>query len=91
MRNSCGCLTPDVVHFHHFLLLGIDLITLTRRMLPDARIVLTLHEFMVDLRRRWPDAAQDRRLAVLARIGRALPPVLSGHARRSSSFCARCG
>jgi glycosyltransferase involved in cell wall biosynthesis len=37
---------PDVVHFHHFLLLGIDLITLTRRTLPKARIVLTLHEFM---------------------------------------------
>src|SRR5689334_16491015 len=39
-------LDPDVVHFHHFLLLGIDLITLTRRTLPKARIVLTLHEFM---------------------------------------------
>lgn len=37
---------PDVVHFHHFLILGIDLITLTRRVLPNARIVLTLHEFM---------------------------------------------
>jgi glycosyltransferase involved in cell wall biosynthesis len=40
-------LAPDVVHFHHFLLLGIDVITLTRRVLPHARIVLTLHEFMV--------------------------------------------
>jgi glycosyltransferase involved in cell wall biosynthesis len=40
-------LSPDVVHFHHFLLLGIDIITLTRRVLPTARIVLTLHEFMV--------------------------------------------
>jgi glycosyltransferase involved in cell wall biosynthesis len=39
-------LSPDVVHFHHFLLLGIDLLTLTRRVLPQARIVLTLHEFM---------------------------------------------
>jgi glycosyltransferase involved in cell wall biosynthesis len=37
---------PDVVHFHHFLTLGIDLLTLTRRTLPDARIVLTFHEFM---------------------------------------------
>jgi glycosyltransferase involved in cell wall biosynthesis len=40
-------LAPDVVHFHHFMLLGIDVITLTRRVLPNARIVLTLHEFMV--------------------------------------------
>jgi glycosyltransferase involved in cell wall biosynthesis len=38
--------SPEVVHFHHFLMLGIDLITLTRRVLPHARIILTLHEFM---------------------------------------------
>jgi glycosyltransferase involved in cell wall biosynthesis len=37
---------PDVVHFHHFLLLGVDLLTLTRRVLPEARIVFTFHEFM---------------------------------------------
>ncbi len=39
-------LRPDVVHFHHFLLLGLDLLTFTRRILPDARIVFTLHEFL---------------------------------------------
>ncbi len=37
---------PDVVHFHHFLLFGIDLISLTRTVLPQARIVFTFHEFM---------------------------------------------
>ncbi len=37
---------PDVVHFHHFHLLGIDLLTLTRRILPKVRLVLTFHEFM---------------------------------------------
>lgn len=37
---------PDVVHFHHFLTLGIDLLTLTRRRLPNAKIVFTLHEFL---------------------------------------------
>lgn len=37
---------PDVVHFHHFLLFGIDLLTLTRRVLPNARIVFTFHEFL---------------------------------------------
>jgi glycosyltransferase involved in cell wall biosynthesis len=36
---------PDVVHFHHFLRFGIDLITLTRRVLPNARIIFTAHEF----------------------------------------------
>lgn len=39
-------LRPDVVHFHHFLLLGLDLLTFTRRILPEARIVFTLHEFL---------------------------------------------
>ena len=37
---------PDVVHFHHFFTFGIDLLTLTRRELPDAKIVFTFHEFM---------------------------------------------
>jgi glycosyltransferase involved in cell wall biosynthesis len=39
-------LMPDVVHIHHFLTLGVELITLTRRILPRARIVFTFHEFM---------------------------------------------
>ena len=37
---------PDVVHFHHFLTLGVDLISLTRKTLPSARIVFTFHEFL---------------------------------------------
>jgi len=37
---------PDVVHFHHFLLVGLDLITYTRKILPNVRIVFTLHEFL---------------------------------------------
>jgi glycosyltransferase involved in cell wall biosynthesis len=38
---------PEIVHFHHFFTLGVDLLTLTRRELPEARIVFTFHEFMV--------------------------------------------
>lgn len=37
---------PDVIHFHHFLHLGIDLLTLARRVLPNVRIVMTFHEFL---------------------------------------------
>jgi glycosyltransferase involved in cell wall biosynthesis len=37
---------PDIIHFHHFLLLGIDFLTLARRTLPNARIVFTFHEFL---------------------------------------------
>lgn len=39
-------LQPDVVHVHHFLTLGVDLLTLTRKVLPNVRIVFTFHEFM---------------------------------------------
>ncbi len=37
---------PDVVHFHHFMTFGVELLTLTRRVLPDCRIVFTFHEFL---------------------------------------------
>ncbi len=37
---------PDVVHFHHFLTFGVDLISVVRRVLPNCRIVFTFHEFM---------------------------------------------
>jgi glycosyltransferase involved in cell wall biosynthesis len=36
---------PDVVHFHHFSQVGIDALLLVRRLLPKARIVVTLHDF----------------------------------------------
>ena len=38
-------LRPDVVHFHHFLSVGLDLIGIVRRILPTCQIVLTFHEF----------------------------------------------
>jgi glycosyltransferase involved in cell wall biosynthesis len=37
---------PDVVHVHHFLTLGIDVLTLIRRVLPACRLVFTFHEFL---------------------------------------------
>jgi glycosyltransferase involved in cell wall biosynthesis len=37
---------PDVVHFQHTLFLGFDIITTTRRVLPHAPIVYTLHEYV---------------------------------------------
>jgi glycosyltransferase involved in cell wall biosynthesis len=38
-------LEPDVVHFHHFVSIGLDLISTVRRILPECRILLTFHEF----------------------------------------------
>jgi glycosyltransferase involved in cell wall biosynthesis len=37
---------PDVVHFQHTLFLGYDLLSLTRKVLPHAPIVYTLHEYL---------------------------------------------
>jgi len=45
----CDFLTtiqPDIVHFHHFLTYGIDLLSLTKRVLPNAHLVFTFHEFL---------------------------------------------
>lgn len=36
---------PDVVHLHHLLLIGAEFPALVRRVLPDAKIVLTLHDY----------------------------------------------
>jgi glycosyltransferase involved in cell wall biosynthesis len=36
---------PDVVHFHHSLLIGVEMIYLVRRLLPRCRIVYTLHDY----------------------------------------------
>lgn len=38
--------TPDVVHFHHLSLIGLDALVIVKRLLPRARIVLTLHDYM---------------------------------------------
>jgi glycosyltransferase involved in cell wall biosynthesis len=38
-------LQPDIVHVHHTLQLGVELLPLIRRVLPAARIVMTLHDY----------------------------------------------
>lgn len=37
---------PDVIHFHHYVHIGIELIRLAKRVCPDARIIVTLHEYI---------------------------------------------
>ncbi len=36
---------PDVVHIHHVMTLGVEMIGLIRRCLPQTRIVMTLHDY----------------------------------------------
>lgn len=37
---------PDVVHLHHYIRSGVEAIALVRQVLPEARLVVTLHEFL---------------------------------------------
>jgi glycosyltransferase involved in cell wall biosynthesis len=37
---------PDVVHFHHVIGLGVEALAQVRRQLPQARIVVTFHEYL---------------------------------------------
>lgn len=39
-------LAPDVVHFHHFANFGVEVFAHLRRVLPNCKIILTLHEFL---------------------------------------------
>jgi glycosyltransferase involved in cell wall biosynthesis len=41
-----GGLSPDVVHFHHYINFGVETFLHVRRVLPKCRIVLTLHEYL---------------------------------------------
>ncbi|MBV5324947.1 MAG: glycosyl transferase, partial [Rhodospirillaceae bacterium] len=38
-------LKPDIVHFHHILLMGAEILFLVRRILPKAKIVMSLHDY----------------------------------------------
>lgn len=37
---------PDVIHIHHSLWIGLEFLTLARKVLPDVRIIYTLHEYL---------------------------------------------
>ena len=39
-------LQPDIVHFHHFINFGVEAFHHVRKLLPDAKIVLTVHEYL---------------------------------------------
>lgn len=39
-------LSPNVVHFHHYIGVGVEAFALAKRVLPNVKIVVTLHEFL---------------------------------------------
>ena len=44
-RQMLERLKPDVIHFHHYIYIGLELIALARTVNPKVRIVVTLHEY----------------------------------------------
>jgi glycosyltransferase involved in cell wall biosynthesis len=39
-------LRPDVVHLHHYVIFGVEMIWIIKRVLPSVRIIVTLHEYL---------------------------------------------
>ena len=46
-KNFLLDLQPDVIHLHHTIRFGVEAIQIARQVLPDVKIVLTLHEFIL--------------------------------------------
>ncbi|WKD48800.1 glycosyltransferase family 4 protein [Microbulbifer spongiae] len=67
---------PTVVHFHHYIHMGLELIREVKNTLPDTRIVLTLHEY----------------LAICANHGQMVKPgeQMKLCYKSSPTDCARC-
>ncbi|WP_137168120.1 glycosyltransferase family 4 protein [Salinimonas lutimaris] len=45
-RDLLQLIKPDVVHLHHYFLFGIEVLQEIKHTLPEAKVVLTLHEFL---------------------------------------------
>jgi glycosyltransferase involved in cell wall biosynthesis len=45
LREYLTHLRPDIVHIHHLLNFGLDALYIIRSTLPDARIILTIHDY----------------------------------------------
>ena len=44
--NLLKRINPDVIHFHHYLHIGLEFIAIARRVKPEVRILVTLHEYL---------------------------------------------
>lgn len=46
LTNLLLDLRPDVVHFHHYINVGVEAFAIVKRALPNAKVVVTLHEYL---------------------------------------------
>ena len=69
-------LQPDVVHLHHYTNFGVEVFLHIRKALPQARIVVTLHEYLGDLQSFRADGETAQFLPLLQGQPARLRPLL---------------
>ena len=62
LANLLKRINPDVVHFHHYVHLGLELIRMVKNVCPKAKIVMTLHEYIAICRNNGQMIKPDGRL-----------------------------
>lgn len=70
-------LKPDVVHFHHYVHIGIEIIRVVKNVLPNTKIVFTFHEY----------------LAICTHNGQMIKKLETGHQlcyKSSPGECSQC-
>ncbi|MBK1657906.1 glycosyltransferase family 4 protein [Paracraurococcus ruber] len=67
-----AALKPDVVHVHHLLQLGVEMVDLVRRAAPRARLVFTAHDFFPICAQEGQLLTTDRRLCPGPSLDRCL-------------------
>lgn len=45
LANLVEKISPDIVHFHHFVMIGVEAFRIVRNLRPACKILLTLHEY----------------------------------------------
>lgn len=83
-------LRPDVVHFHHVLGLGVELLAVVRRTLPEAVLAVTFHEYLAICHHHGQMIQTDRRglchAATPAACARCFPAIPPARFARRAAF-----
>ena len=46
-KNFLQQLQPDIIHFHHIVRIGLEVLQIARQVLPNVKIVYTIHEYLL--------------------------------------------
>lgn len=81
-REFLGKTKPEIVHFHHYFQLGVELISEVRNFDPSIKIVVTLHEYMAICNN------EGQMVKPVTEASSVIHPVLCHES--SPSSCSRC-